>query len=87
MRFLAVEPNPRAHHVELTEDELIVYLRDGRKISVPLAWVPRLLYATPKQRHDWELLGDGDGVHWPQLDEDLSVAALLRGTPAPESST
>jgi len=86
MRSLAVEPNPRAHHVELTEDELIVYLRDGRKVSVPLAWFPRLLHATPKQRHDWELLGDGEGVRWPQLDEDLSVAGLLRGTPAPEAS-
>jgi len=72
--------------VELTEDELIVYLRDGRKVSVPLAWFPRLLHATPKQRHDWELLGDGEGVRWPQLDEDLSVAGLLRGTPAPEAS-
>ncbi len=86
MRSLAIEPNPRAQHVEFTEDELVVYLQDGRKVSVPLAWFPRLLHATPEQRREWELLGDGEGIHWPQLDEDLSVAGLLRGTPAPESS-
>ncbi len=86
MRSLAVEPNPRAQQVEITEDELIVHLRDGRKISTPLAWFPLLLHATPNQRREWELLGDGEGIHWPQLDEDLSVAGLLRGTPAPESS-
>lgn len=86
MRSLAVEPNPRAHHVEFTEDQLIVSLRDGRTISVPLAWFPRLLHATHEQRNAWELLGDGEGIHWPQLDEDLSVAGLLRGTPAPGSS-
>ncbi len=86
MRTLAVEPNPRARDVEFTEDELIVHLRDGRKVSAPLAWFPRLLQATPQQRRKWELLGDGEGIHWPQLDEDLSVAGLLRGTPAPESS-
>jgi hypothetical protein len=87
MRSLEVEPNPRAQHVVLTDDELVVYLRDGRKISAPLAWFPRLLNGTPEQRHEWELLGDGEGIHWPQLDEDLSVAGLLRGTPAPEAST
>ena len=86
MGSLAVEPNPRAQHVELTDDELVVYLRDGRKVSAPLAWFPRLLRATPEQRKNWELLGDGEGIHWPQLDEDLSVAGLLRGTPAHESA-
>jgi len=84
MRSLAVGPNPRAHHVEVTEDELVVYLRDGRTISVPLAWFPRLLYATRERLGMWELLGDGEGVHWPQLDEDPSVAGLLPGTPAPQ---
>jgi Protein of unknown function (DUF2442) len=87
MRSLAVEPNPRAHHVECTEDELVVYLLDGRTISVPLAWFPRLLHATREQRSMWELLGDREGIHWPQLDEDLSVAGLLRGTPAPQPNT
>jgi hypothetical protein len=71
--------------VEVTEDELVVHLRDGRKVSAPLAWFPRLLHATPEQRREWELLGDGEGIHWPQRDEDLSVTGLLRGTPAPES--
>lgn len=86
MRSLAVEPNPRAQHVEITADELVVHLRDGRKVSAPLAWFPRLLRATLDQRREWQLLGDGEGIHWPQLDEDLSVAGLLRGTPTPEPS-
>jgi len=85
MRSLAVEPNPRAQRVEITDDELVVHLRDGRKVSAPLAWFPRLLHATLDQRREWELLGDGEGIRWPQLDEDLSVGGLLRGTPAPES--
>ena len=70
----------RAKEVALTEDELSVLLADGRRISVPLAWFPRLLRATPAQRANFELLGDGHGIHWPDLDEDLSVSGLLRGT-------
>lgn len=58
----------------------------GRTISVPLAWFPRLLRATPDQRREWQLLGDGEGIGWPQLDEDLSVAGLLRGTQGSEPS-
>jgi len=58
---------------------LNVLLADGRKISVPLAWFPRLLHATTQQRENFELLGDGEGIHWPEIDEDLSVAGLLRG--------
>lgn len=81
MSFLAVEPKPLARHVEVTDDELTVVLADGRRISAPLAWFPRLLGATPDQRADWELLGDGEGIHWPSADEDLSVSGLLRGTP------
>jgi len=60
---------------------LTVDLADGRRISAPLAWFPRLLRASPEQRADWELLGDGEGIHWPSADEDLSVNGLLRGTP------
>jgi hypothetical protein len=56
-----------------------VLLADGRKISVPLAWFPRLLHTTTDQRRNLELLGDGEGIHWPDVDEDLSIAALLRG--------
>jgi len=81
MSSLAVEPKPLARQVEVTDDELTVVLADGRRISAPLAWFPRLLRATPEQRANWELLGDGEGIHWPDADEDLSVSGLLRGTP------
>jgi hypothetical protein len=81
----SVEVIPLAQDVRVTEDELIVPLVDGRTISVPLAWFPRLLHATPQQRSRFELLGDGDGIHWPELDEDISVAGLLRGVRAPKS--
>lgn len=70
---------PRAREVAITEDELAVVLADGRKISVPLVWFPRLLHATTEQRQNFELLGEGEGIHWPDIDEDLSVAGLLRG--------
>ena len=84
MSSSVVEANPRAQEVSVSEDELTLALADGRRISVPLAWFPRLLHATPAQRSNWELLGDGEGVHWPEIDEDLSVAGILRGTPAPQ---
>ena len=71
------------HAIDVGEDELTVSLVDGRRVSVPLAWFPRLLNATPSQRNNWQLLGDGEGIHWPEVDEDLSVAGLLKGTPAP----
>lgn len=71
--------------VRCTEDNLVVDLLDGRTISVPLAWYPRLLHATPAQRSRWELAGAGFGIHWPDVDEDLSVAGLLSGAPAPNA--
>jgi len=74
--------DPRAKEVAVTDDELSVLLAAGRRISVPLAWFPRLLRATPAQRARFELIGDGQGIHWPDIDEDLSVAGLLRGTPS-----
>lgn len=77
--------DPRAQDVRLSDDELTVSLSDGRTLSVPLAWFPRLLHATPDQRERWELLGDGEGIHWPEVDEDLSVSGLLRGGPSRES--
>jgi hypothetical protein len=83
MSSLIVEARPRAVEVSVTDDELRVVLADGRALSVPLAWFPRLLHATSAQRQRFELLGDGEGIHWPDVDEDLSVAGLLRGTPAP----
>lgn len=79
-------PNIRVRTVLVTDDELIVGLRDGRTIAVPLAWFPRLLNATPEQRKHWELAGAGYGIHWPDLDEDLSTEGLLRGASAPRSS-
>jgi Protein of unknown function (DUF2442) len=69
----------KAREVSINDDELTVLLADGRKISVPLAWFPRLLHATTDQRQNFELLGEGEGIHWPDVDEDLSVAGLLRG--------
>jgi hypothetical protein len=79
MSTLAIEVNPLAEGVEFTSDELIVSLVDGRRISVPLIWYPRLAAADDKQRANWELLGDGQGIHWPDIDEDLSVSGILRG--------
>jgi len=77
--------DPRAERVQIDQDALVVDLADGRQIAVPLAWFPRLLHATEEQRSNWELLGAGEGIHWPDIDEDISVAGLLRGTPAPEA--
>jgi hypothetical protein len=84
MSSSVVEVVPRAQDVLVTEDELTVSLVDGRRISVPLAWFPRLLHASPAQRSNWQLLGDGEGIHWPDVDEDLSVSGILRGSPAPQ---
>jgi hypothetical protein len=69
----------RAKEVRVSADELLVTLEDGRRIGVPLAWFPRLLAATPAQRAHFEILGEGQGIHWPEIDEDVSVAGLLRG--------
>lgn len=79
MSTLAVETHPLAQTVEFTNDDLVVPLVDGRKVTVPLIWFPRLAEATKTQLEDYELLGDGEGIHWPEIDEDLSVAGLLRG--------
>ena len=75
----------RVTDVACTEDKLIVDLEDGRSISVPLAWYPRLLHATPRERDNWEIAGAGFGIHWPDIDEDLSVEGLLRGAPSPRA--
>ena len=69
-----------ARAVAVTEDELTVWLADGRTVTVPLVWFPRLLAATTAARAKWELLGDGEGIHWPEVDEDLSVEGLLAGS-------
>lgn len=78
--------DPRAVDVATDNDNLTVDLADGRRLTVPLAWFPRLLHANPDQLRNWRLLGDGQGIHWPDVDEDLSVNGLLRGTAAPETS-
>ena len=80
MNTLAIELHPQAHTVKCTDSDLIVELIDGRTISAPLVWFPRLSQATQKQLANWELLGDGEGIHWSELDEDLSVVGLLSGT-------
>ncbi len=65
--------------VRTTDDDLVVDFSDGRTVEVPLTWYPRLLESTPEQRADWRLIGGGHGIHWPQIDEDLSAEGLLRG--------
>jgi len=79
MHSSIVETTPLAQTVEVSDSELTVGLVDGRRISAPLAWFPRLLHATAEQRSKWELLGEGEGIHWPLIDEDLSVEGLLAG--------
>lgn len=76
----------RVKDVRVPEDTLSVDLADGRTIIVPLAWYPRLLHASPEQRVNWQLAGAGFGIHWPDIDEDLSTDGLLRGLPAPRGS-
>jgi hypothetical protein len=78
MNSSVVQTRLKAREVSVSDDELVVLHADGRKISVPLAWFPRLLHASTEQRQNFELLGDGEGIHWPEVDEDLSVAGLLR---------
>jgi hypothetical protein len=76
----------RVLDVRLDDASLIVDLMDGRTIAVPLAWYPRLLHATPEQRARWDKAGAGYGIHWPEIDEDLSTEGLLRGSPAPRAA-
>jgi hypothetical protein len=78
-------PTPSAQHVSITEETLTVELIDGRVISVPLAWYPRLVHGTPQERSEWRLIGDGEGIHWPELDEDISVENVIFGKPSGES--
>jgi Protein of unknown function (DUF2442) len=76
---------PKAQGVSLTDDALSVDLSDGRTVTVPLTWFPRLLHGTPTERGDWRLIGRGEGIHWEALDEDISVESLLAGRPSGES--
>ena len=86
MNTLKTEPREvLGQSVSATEDTLTVELRDGRTVSVPIAWYPRLSHGSDSERSDWRLIGDGLGIHWPQLDEDISVEGLLLGYPSNES--
>jgi hypothetical protein len=78
---------PRAENVNVTKDTLSVDLSDGRTISVPLEWFPRLVYATPEERNNWKLIGRGHGIHWKDIDEDISIEGLLAGRASGESQT
>lgn len=86
MTTLPVEiQTANAQDVRVTEDALIVELEDGRTISVPIAWYPRLLHGQKSERANWRLIGKGEGIHWPDLDEDIKVEQLLLGRPSGES--
>jgi hypothetical protein len=85
--FTAERPTPLATHVQVSKDTLSVDLADGRSIAAPLAWYPRLYHATLKERKSWRLIAGGQGIHWPEVDEDISVANLLAGQPSAESQS
>ena len=85
MDTLAIRTDERVKNVHFTEEIVSVDLMDGRSIAVPLVWYPRLLGATPEQRSNWKVCGGGYGIHWEDIDEDLSTEGTLRGAPAPAS--
>jgi len=86
MGILALTADERVVDVKFTKDTLSVALRDGRTITVPLAWYPRLFNASAAERRNWRVAGGGYGIHWPDIDEDLSTDGLLRGAPAPRAA-
>ena len=77
--------NSRIKNIEWSEDALVLDLNDGRTISVPVMWYPRLLNGTIKERNNWRLIGNGEGIHWPDLDEDISIENIIAGKPSGES--
>ena len=86
MNTLAAEiQTVKGSNVVISEDTLTVELADGRSLSVPIAWYPRLFHGSQQERENWELIGDGEGIHWPDLDEDISVEGLILGRPSGES--
>ena len=80
---IAVSVESRIARIDVSDETITAYLVDGRVISVPLAWSWRLSEATPAQRANWQLIGEGHGVHWPDVDEDISAQGMLTGVPAP----
>lgn len=87
MNTVALIIEPRIADLRITEAEITAYLMDGRTVSVPLAWSWRLSEATPAQRNNWEIIGDGIGIHWQEVDEDISIEGMLYGAPAPRPLT
>jgi Protein of unknown function (DUF2442) len=80
MRISAIKVDPTAVDVTVTDERLTVILADGRELSAPLTWIPRLMEAADTQRQKWRFIGRGRGIHWPEIDEDVSIASLLRAT-------
>jgi hypothetical protein len=87
MNTLEPKAGERIRNVCFTDDAISVDLYDGRTITVPLAWYPRLLHATQEQRENWKIAGAGYGIHWPDIDEDLNTQGLLQGAPAPRKAS
>ena len=87
MSSSAPNPGERVKAVRFTDEKLTVDLEAGRTITVPLAWYPRLLRASPSQRANWQIAGGGFGIHWPEVEEDLSTEGLLRGARSPQASS
>ncbi len=83
MSILVNSPDLRIIDVHVDAEKVSIDLMDGRSVSVPLAWYPRLFNATPEQREHWQISGGGHGIHWPEIDEDLSSEGMLQGAPAP----
>jgi hypothetical protein len=80
MRILAIKVDATAVDVTVTDERLTVILADGRELSAPLTWIPRLMEAADAQRQKWRFIGRGKGIHWPEIDEDVSIASLLRAS-------
>jgi hypothetical protein len=87
MNILEPKAGERVSDVHFTEDTISVDLFDGRTITVPLTWYPRLLHATTEQRSNWKIAGAGYGIYWPDIDEDLNTQGLLHGAPAPHGAS
>ena len=86
MSISTIEIQPTlAEYISIDEESLMIDLVDGRSISVPLEWYPRLLHGAPQERNNWRLIGRGEGIHWPDLDEDISVENVWAGRPSGES--
>jgi hypothetical protein len=84
---IKLPPEPLATSISVNDDALTIALSDGRTLSVPLAWYPRLLHGSSKERMQWRFIGSGRGIHWDALDEDISIAGLIAGLPSGESQT